>query len=52
MHPSSELKYVCYCDVTCLVSLTGKLGFNHKSLCLCKPSFWQDLETESYDPEK
>lgn len=52
MNSSLELKCACYRDVTYLVSLTGKPGFDHRSLGLHKPSFWQDLETESYDSEK
>lgn len=52
MNSSLELKCACYREVTYLVSLTGKPGFDHRSLGLHKPSFWQDLETESYDSEK
>lgn len=38
--------------VTYLSTLTGKPDFDHKPSGLYKPGFWQDLEIESYDPEK
>lgn len=49
---SSELKCAYYCDETYLVTLTGKLDFDQKTLGLHKPNLWQGLETESYAPEK
>lgn len=52
MHLSSELKCAYYCDETYLVTLTGKLDFDQKALGLHKPNLWQDLEIESYAPEK
>lgn len=50
-HPSSELKSAHYCGVTYLATLTGKLDFDLKTLGIYKPTFWQDLETESYAPK-
>lgn len=48
-HLSSELKCACYCVLS---NFNRKLDFDQKTIGLHKPNLWQDLETESYAPEK